>query len=240
VQIVLEQKRAADSLFRKIYVYLLNHDPLMSIVNAVFKERYGKLAKNATKVIDDWIPIAEDVAIIQQRVRAELSQDITAAEVQQVIRGPIDVKEYQRLRSNLTTFTTKEYEARHHSRCTRKMIKYKSNTKGKHSYATVEKMIQLLSHSCTRLANEHKLLIIHNWKRVSKDKGKTVLEHPSGLPYVTKMSNLENVYNSTPVVDATSVYPYNVAAWPASDEPTETGRYLMVQDHVVTDETIIL
>ena len=145
MNIVLEQKRAADSLFRKIYVYLLNHDPLMSIVNAVFQKRYGSLAKNATKVIDDWKPIEADVAIIQQRVLAELNQDITAAEVQQVIRGPIDAKEYQRMRSNLTTFTTRESEARYHSRCTRKMIKYKSNTKGKHSYATVDKMIQLLS-----------------------------------------------------------------------------------------------
>jgi hypothetical protein len=240
--LTLEPTRQHDSLFRKIYVFLLNHDPLMMIVNDVFKERYAASAKNGSKLIDDWIPIPLDYETIKARVRAQLNKDITAAELRQVIRGPVDnIKEYHRMKSNLTIFTTRTYEARHHSRCTRKMIKYKSNEHGKHAYATIERMIQLLSHSCTELANEYKLLIIHNWKRVDKKIGnKTIVDHPSCLPHVTKMSNADNLYNSNPVIQATVVYPYNVAAWPASGEASEAGNYLMVQQHVVTDETIIV
>jgi hypothetical protein len=238
--IKLDQLKQADSLFRKTFVFLLQNDPVMQIVNDVFNKRYQKQAKNGGKVIDDWTPHADDFAAIRSRIQMITNKDITMEEVKQVIRGPTIVKSYDRMRSNLTSFSTQSYEAKNPSRCTRKMIKYKSD-KGKHAYAHIEQIITLLSHDAMNFAKEYTLLIIHNWKPVMKGpKGhQSKIDHPCGLPHLSKVSKQENVFQCIPVIAAEVVYPYNVAAWPASGVASDSGNYLIVQQHVITDETTL-
>jgi hypothetical protein len=228
-QIQLVHSQAHDSLFRQIYIFLLVNDPLMMIINSAFKQRYPKESKSGKKIIDNWDPDIPSYGIIQKRIKDELNEEITMNELKEIIKGPIDnINEYHRMKSNLTTFVTRTYESNHHSRCTRKLIKYKSSI-GKHSYAMIENMLSLRSHSVTRLSKLYNLIVIHNYESVGN--------HISGLPYVKLMSKKDNIYHNTPVIEATAIYSHNVAAWPAGKLPSANS--LVVQIECVTDETTL-
>jgi hypothetical protein len=222
--------RRSSSNFRLIYRFLLDNDPLMSLINQEFTKRYPVESKNGSMLIDDWNPTDIECESIIERAGDELllSADLTRQDILDVIKGPIQpIDEYYRMQSNLTTFTTRAYEARHHSRCTRRMIKYRSGD-DEHMYAEVEHMFQLRSHSVTAIAKQYKLLVIHNYEQSSK--------HASELPCVRKTRLHDNIQDYTPVIQVDTVHPYNVAAWPAG-AASEFSDYLMVQISPANDDT---
>jgi hypothetical protein len=223
--------RRNSSNFRLIYRFLLDNDPLMAIINQEFIKRYPVKSKDGSMLIDDWNPTDRECQPIIQRAGNELllGDDLTRQQILEVIKGPIQpIDEYFRMKSNLTTFTTRSYEARHHSRCTRKMVKYKS-ADDEHMYAVIEHMFHLRSHAVTALAKQYKLLVIHNYEQVC--------EHGSGLPCVRKTRLNDNIQGYTPVISVETVHPYNVAAWPTGLLPSEFSDYLMVQISPANDDT---
>jgi hypothetical protein len=208
----------------------------MRIINEEFEKRFALRAgqNSRTRMLDDWNPSDGDCAPIISRASDELMLPcvLTREQIVNVIKGPIQaIDEYVRMKSNLTTFTTRSYEARHHSRCSRKMIKYLSGD-DEHTYAVVEQMFSIRSHSVTEISKPYNLLVIHNYEQVCS--------HASQLPCVKKMTHVNNIHEVTSVIRAESVYPHNVAAWPAGHTlPSEYSNYLMVQIDPTEDETTL-
>jgi hypothetical protein len=206
----------------------------MRIINEEFEKRHPLRAGQTKriKLIDDWNPSEIDCVPIINRASQELLLpcEVTRQNILEMVNGPIQpLNQYHRMQSNLTTFTTREYEARHHSRCTRKMVKYKSGD-DEHTYAVIDSMFSIRSHSVTNMSKQYNLLVIHNYEQIGK--------HASLLPCVKKMSHVDNLHNATPVIQAEAVYSHNVAAWPAGQAtPSEFSNYLMVQIDPTEDET---
>jgi hypothetical protein len=183
----------------------------------------------------------EQLININNAINKRFPVTVTMNELKEMIKGPTGtVIEYQRFQVNDTVFCTNHYESRKRTiRITRKMIKFQTESKSA-AYGMIDNIFSLSSHSVTRLAKHYDILKITNFPQerkemIKKGSKRTVLvNHPSGLKQVTKVSQRDNLAYHV-IIYWNQVYPYNVAAWPLNCDKIDNS-FLMVQISPLDDE----
>jgi hypothetical protein len=223
-RVKLDQRR-----WRCIYNFLLDEDPVYSIISDEYKERNPTWQKKGRKV-EEWVESVPETCKKRMREKIEevLKVSISEEQLVELMKGPsVEVMRYNRFESNGTTFVTDGWE-KEKGRLARKHCFYlnqkqideiKAGNRPNIPIARIHHIYQIkIASNIPTLRKTYQLLAINNFKYLDA--------HATQLPHVSPLSRIATE-QTQPIIQCGAVRPYNIALWPAN-YVKDNKRYVAV------------
>jgi hypothetical protein len=206
--------------WRCVYNFLLDEDPLYSIISDEYKARNPTWERKGRKV-EEWVKTVPETSKVAMREKIEEMLNVSISEEQlvELMRGPSqEVIRYSRFESNGTTFVTEGWE-KEKGRLARKHCFYLNQKQiddmkeGKRPHIPIARLHHIYQISIANninmpsLRRTYHLLAINNFQYLA--------DHPTQLPHVTPLSR-SATERTQPIIQCEAVRPYNIALWPAN------------------------